>query len=65
MGKELIFRIINLRQMKFAAIIAAVLATANAVKENLNQIGAGTTTESEGYMQETKTDVTYAAVDLD
>ena len=67
--------------MKFATIIAAALATANAVKmtEDRELLGGsaslpdstpalerqGTKTESDAYMGETKTDVTYAAVDLD
>jgi hypothetical protein len=49
--------------MKFATIIAATLATANAVKQTTMQMGSKT--ESDGFMQETVTDVTYAAVDLD
>jgi hypothetical protein len=44
--------------MKFAAIIAATLATANAVKQ-------WNYTTSEGNMEETVTDMTYAATNLD
>jgi len=67
--------------MKFAAIIAAALATANAVKmtEDREQTGGsaslyddtpaletqGTTTESDSYMGETKTAISYKEVNLD
>ena len=50
--------------MKFSAIMAASLATANAVTQSMQQIGAGATTETEGHMQETVTNVSYQ-VDLD
>lgn len=51
--------------MKFAAIIAATLATANAVKQNYTMNNMGDATTSEGNMQETVTDITYQIVDLD
>ena len=49
--------------MKFSAMICAVFATANAVKQGLSH--QGVTTTEEGYMGETETTTLYNAVDLD
>jgi len=49
--------------MKFSAMICAVFATANAVKQGLSHQGVSTT--EEGYMGETETTTLYNAVDLD